>query len=126
MNSPKIVELQPKPHVPWGFDETLLKVGAGEDIVEIDLAERQGDSEAVIDICRCASGLMEGACGSYVLSVEIPPRRYREETGDTQDMSGSEEVTGTIFVPEPLDMASVTIRLWTDEAEAEETNEEEI
>jgi hypothetical protein len=39
-------------------------VGSGEDILEIDLAERQDDSEVVIDVCRCASGLMEGACGS--------------------------------------------------------------
>jgi hypothetical protein len=124
MNSPKVVELQPEPHVAWGADGTLLRAGSGEDAVEIDLAERQGDSETVIDVCRCPEGLMEGACGSYVLSIEIPPRKYREETGDAANMTFDEEGTSIIPVPEPLDMASVTIRLWTDGVEAKEKEEE--
>jgi hypothetical protein len=107
---PKIEEVQPAPHVTWRIDEGALIV---EDVdccqVAIDLTERQTDSEVVIDITRDPQHLKEGIHGPYVLSVIIPPRRYREELGEPSE-SGD---TGTVTqVPEPLDVASVTVRLW--------------
>ena len=122
MNKPKIEVLQPEPHVPWNIDGSVLTAGIGDDLVVIDLEERQADSEVVIDVCRCPSGLMEGVCGAYVLCVKIPPRRYREEADETmetasEDVDGEEIIGGPniILVPEPLDLASVVISLWTDE-----------
>jgi hypothetical protein len=70
-------------------------VGTGEDTVVIDLEERQTDSVTVIDVTQGVNGLAEGIHGPYVLSVEIPPKRYRE------------------IEPEPFDAASVVLRLWT-------------
>jgi hypothetical protein len=102
---PKALEIQPEPHVKWDVEDTVLTVGEGEDTVIIDLSERQEDGEAVIDICRGPNGLMEGLNGAYVLSVEIPPRRYKSSE------------------PEPLDIASVTVRLWTDEREGTNVQE---
>jgi hypothetical protein len=123
----KIEYLQPEPHVPWKIDGTVLAVGEEDERVEIDLAERESDSQVVIDICRCSMGLMEGACGEYVLSVEIPPRRYREEESEASGVEngGMSSGAGMILVPEPLDLASVTVRLWTDAGRGVETPETE-
>jgi hypothetical protein len=107
MNSPKIVAAQPEPHVAWGVDGSLLAVGTEDELIVIDLAERQDDSAVVVDITQGPDGLAEGVHGPYVLSAEIPPRRYREE------VSEGEEGETTVFVPEPLDVASVVLHLWT-------------
>jgi hypothetical protein len=87
--------IQPAPHVAWAIDGTVLAVGTGEDSVIVDLNERQTNSVTIIDVTRGANGLVEGIHGPYVLSVEIPPRRSFE------------------MEPEPLDAASVILRLWT-------------
>jgi hypothetical protein len=102
--------MQPAPHIPWSIeDDSCLCVGSGEELIEIRLADRQTDSVTVIDICRCpGKGLMEGACGAYVMSVEIPPTRYKEEV--VEDFDGSTVMNVT---PEPLDVASVVLRLWS-------------
>ena len=124
MLRPKAVAVQPEPHIPWEVDGSVLTVGSGEETVVVDLQERQTDSETVIEICRCEGGLMEGVCGSYVLSIEIPPRRYREETTEPD---GSGEGTPVTPAPEPLDIASVVLRLWTvDVDENTEIETEEI
>jgi hypothetical protein len=105
---PKIEKLSPAPHVAWRVDGTVLIVGMDEHT--IDLAERQDDDVVIIDICDCpGKGLMEGVCGAYVLSVEIPPKRYRTEAWVEEEVN--------VLVPEPLDVASVTLRLWTYEKE---------
>ena len=122
MLKPKVEAVQPEPHIAWKINSSVLTVGSGEDAIAVDLEERQTDSETVIDICRCEGGLMEGACGSYVLSVQIPPRKYHEEAGEESPECG----TGIILVPEPLDIASVILRLWTEESMATFDNEEEI
>jgi hypothetical protein len=74
----------------------------------------------VIDIYGSPEGLgVCSKCGSYVLSVEIPPRKYREEEGEPD--GGSGEGQSFTLVPEPLDMASVILRLWTVETGDENT-----
>jgi hypothetical protein len=97
MNRPKIIAMQPEPHVSWDVLDKILVVGSGEDLVQINLAERQSESQEVIDITQGAMGLIEGIYGPYVLSAEIPPKRYADD--------------GTTVVP--LDMAAITVRLWT-------------
>lgn len=117
MLKPKVEAVQPEPHIPWEVDGSVLTVGSGDETVVIDLEERRTDSETVIDIYKGPKGLGErNKCGSYVLSVEIPPRRYREETAEQGDGEGA----SVTLAPEPLDMASVVLRLWTAEIETEE------
>ena len=116
---PLVIEVQPKPHAEWDVEGTVLTVGTGDESLEIDLAERQCDDETIIDICRCPDGVKEGVSGSYVLSVKIPPSRYREEAAEPGN--GSDFESGTL-VAEPLDMASVELLLWT--VETNSTDEE--
>ncbi|MDR2042056.1 MAG: hypothetical protein LBP98_07030 [Tannerella sp.] len=97
MNRPKSIAVQPAPHVPWDVLDGVLLVGSGEDLVRIDLAERRTDSYETVDVTRGPAGLVEGIHGPYVLSVEIPPKRHEGDGGSV----------------EPLDIAAVTIHLWT-------------
>ena len=130
MIKPKVIAVQPEPHVPWEIDGSVLIIGTEDDSAMIDLEERQGDGQVVIDICRCPSGFMEGVRGVYILSAEIPPRRYREEIDESEDAGvWSEEADGepaalpmpkVNLIPEPLDMAAVVLYLWTYDREMEE------
>jgi hypothetical protein len=111
--------VQPEPHVPWDVDGSVLTIGSEEKTISIDLEEYQTDSETVMDIYGSPEGLgVCGKCGSYVLSVEIPPRKYREEEGEPY--GGSGDGPSVVLVPEPLDIASVVLRLWTVESETTE------
>jgi hypothetical protein len=105
LNKPKVIAIQPEPHVLWDLHDNILVVGFGEKSLQIDLAERQSSSQEVVDITQGAMGLMEGIYGPYVLSAEIPPRRY-EDDGTT---------------PIPLDMAAVTVLLWTVQPEVSDS-----
>ena len=121
MIKPKVIAVQPEPHVPWDIDGSVLIVGTEDDNIMIDLEERQGDGQVVIDICRCPSGFMEGVRGVYILSAEIPPRRYREEideSGEAGLWSGEPDGSAALsmprvkHIPEPLDIAAVVLYLW--------------
>ena len=116
MLKPKVEAVQPEPHVPWEVDGNVLTVGTEENNIVIDLEERQTDSEVVIDLYKGSGGIGErDRCGSYVMSVKIPPKRYREEAAEPGN--GGDFESGAL-VPEPLDIASVEILLWTAETNA--------
>jgi hypothetical protein len=121
---PKIIKIQPEPHVTWSIEGTILTIGEEDEVLIIDLAEREGDDEIVVDVTRGPDGLAEGIHGPYVLSAEIQPRKYREEVSSSESAGGIGAPEAT-RVPEPLDIASVVLTLWTTEIENTLENAEE-
>lgn len=78
--------------------------------VEIDCAERQGDSTTLVEVRRNNGVAQEGGSGAYLAHIEIPPKAYREE--DSGETSTDGEEGGTVKVAEPLDPDSIVITLW--------------
>lgn len=100
-----IKEISPGPKAPCGNEEASIFIGAGENLVVIDVAQRQSDQEEVIDIYQDEMGnLVEDKSLWYVATIVIPPRRYNMvETG--QEGEFAKEAL-------PLDMDAVTVVLW--------------
>ena len=82
-------------------DGTVLTIGS----LSIDLQERQGDVQRVIDICLDATyaTVQEGVGAWYVATIIIPPREYQLVENDNGETS---------IVPMSLDVSKVEIRLW--------------
>jgi hypothetical protein len=73
--------------------------------LSIDLQERQGDVQRVIDVCldTTYTTVQEGVGAWYVATIIIPPREYQLIEDESGEMSIS---------PMLLDMNKVEIRLW--------------
>ena len=82
-------------------DGTVLTIGS----LSIDLQERQGDVQRVIDVCldTTYATIQEGVGAWYVATIIIPPREYQLVENDNGETS---------IVPMSLDMSKVEIRLW--------------
>lgn len=82
-------------------DGTVLTIGS----LSIDLQERQGDVQRVIDVCldTTYATIQEGVGAWYVATIIIPPRKYQLVENDNGETS---------IVPMSLDMPKVEIRLW--------------
>ena len=86
--------------------------------MEIDLAAEEGDQEKVISFGACNGVVHRGLmpCCTYVADVVIPPRKwettitYAQPEGDNETGEESQMATETIAVP--LDLETVTLRLW--------------
>lgn len=83
------------------LEGTKLNIGN----LSIDLQERQGDTQRVIDICFDATyaTIQEGVGAWYIATIIIPPREYQLVENDNGETS---------IVPTSLDVSKVEIRLW--------------
>jgi hypothetical protein len=118
----------PGPYLEFFKNGTVLS--RGDDV--LDCAARQGDSQAIIDVCmNPAGGLKFGADGdaeAYVANVIIPARQYKTQTvvdgagSPVLNEDGSEQLEQVVL---PLDMGQVVGNLWTIPEQKNE-NEEEI
>ncbi|MCD6526989.1 MAG: hypothetical protein J7K75_08390 [Desulfuromonas sp.] len=90
----------------YALDGSVLTVAG----VAIDLAARQADVTAMVDLTADHNGVVaEGLAGSYVASVVIPPRQHRfvdsGELGfDDQPVMSRQAL--------PLNVAAVQLFLW--------------
>ncbi|TXF11944.1 hypothetical protein [Pelomicrobium methylotrophicum] len=76
----------------------------------IDCAAHQQDEAVTLEVRRGSDGKpIIGGDGSYIAIVRIPARRYDEQTGGTDPMTG--EPTA-VRVPQPLDPDAVELILW--------------
>jgi hypothetical protein len=114
----------------YSLDGNILIIGG----VTVDLDAEEGDQEVIISFGSC-NGMVHRdlmPCCTYVAEVIIPPRRYEtvEMDGPASGISTgsgkgeqSDEVPATHMetVPVPLDVASVTLKLWpiVDESQGE-------
>jgi hypothetical protein len=104
----------------YSLEGTVLDIGG----VIIDLAEEEGDQEVVISFGKCNGMVHRGLkpCCVYVAEVVIPPRKYMEveKDGPPEEWAGEEEPeTHTETVPAPLDINSVTLKVWPVESRME-------
>ncbi len=99
--------LQAGPYVEHFLEGRVLQVGD----ISIDLAERQDDSQVVIDITRNGNGLVEGVSGKdgYVANILLPPREYEEIETDVLDMNGNNTIERRAL---PLSTGKACIKLW--------------
>lgn len=83
------------------LEGTTLNIGS----LSINLQERQGDVQRVIDICldTTYATVQEGVGAWYVATIIIPPREYQLAKNDNGETS---------IVPMSLDVSKVEIRLW--------------
>jgi hypothetical protein len=82
------------------LEGTTLNIG----ILSIDLQERQGDVQRVIDVCLDTTyTAQEGVGAWYVATIIIPSREYQLVENDNSETS---------IVPMSLDVSKVEIRLW--------------
>jgi hypothetical protein len=91
----------------YSLEKAMLTVGG----IEVDLAAEQGDQEVIITFASCNGRVYRGmmTCCEYVADVIIPPRKYDLVEVENE---GEESNTYTGSVPIPLDLDSVTLKLW--------------
>jgi len=100
----------------YSLDGTVLNIGG----VAVNLAEEEGDQEVVITLGKCNGMVHRGLKPTcvYVAEVIIPPRKYitEEVDGPPEGMmlGGEEEIpeTHTETMPVPLDVGTVTLKVW--------------
>jgi len=100
-------EVNEGPKIDYALNGTVLTLGGGA--ISIDLAERQADTETVIDICRKDGQLVEGPSRWYVATIIIPPRRYHLVDAGQVDENGAPVLAREAL---PLDIDSVVLNLW--------------
>lgn len=93
------------PHPDFSIAEGVVTVAG----VVIDCAERQGDSQTVIDIRQHQGAAQEGGSGYQLASLRIPPRQYLEVEGEPA-MEGEEP--DTTREAQPLDPRQVEVTIW--------------
>lgn len=93
------------PHPDFSIAEGIVTVAG----VVIDCAERQGDSQTVIDIRQHQGIAQEGGSGYQLASIRIPPRRYVEVEGEPQE---GEEAPSATREAQPLDPRQVEVTIW--------------
>lgn len=93
------------PHPDFSIAEGIVTVAS----VVIDCAERQGDSQTVIDIRQHQGIAQEGGGGYQLASIRIPPRRYQEVEGEPLE---GEEEPSTLREAQPLDPRQVEVTIW--------------
>ncbi|WNF36394.1 AAA family ATPase [Bacillaceae bacterium IKA-2] len=79
--------------------------------VTVNAANRQDDTEKVIDICldNQLETMREGLGAWYVATIIIPPTQRELIVGEEKDEEGNDVM---IEVVRPLDMKDVELRLW--------------
>lgn len=110
-----LVHKQSGLHVEYNLNGTVITSG---DMV-VDLADRQGDSQVIVDVSvNVSSGesggiarLVEGIGGNrgYVASIVLPPRQYELVDSGTFDSQGNPVFTRTAL---PMDTGKIAFKLW--------------
>jgi hypothetical protein len=94
------------PIAPISISADRLTVGD----ITVNFAAEQQDTSSVIVIRHCSGKFVRGGDqGEIVAVVRIPARRYTEQPGDVDPITG--EPT-TIRVAEPIDPNTVSVELW--------------
>ncbi len=99
-----VIEKNEGAKIPHSVEDAKLTF---DDDLTINLASREQDWPVHIDVCFDQDGALvlgTAAGRAYVAEIDIPERKYVEE-GEVD-----EEVDR---VPVPLDMATVTLTLWS-------------
>lgn len=116
-----IIEKNEGPKIPYDVRGTKITF---DDDLTINLAKRERDDPVHIDVCADRDGeLVIGAAAGrrYVAEIDIPARRYEEQSEPPVPNEGGEgedpEGEGDSPVPIPLDMDTVTLSLWAVEEE---------
>lgn len=102
-----IIEKDKGKKINYEVDETRITF---DDDLSINLAKREKDYAVHIDVCYSEDKelVVDSKAGIYyVAQIDIPERKYKEETYE----EGGEEKTR--LVPVPLDMDTVTLTLWS-------------
>lgn len=106
----KVVEKTPGLHIEYAT--TSKKITFGDDELSINLAARERDYEAQLDICiDSEDGIVIGTGGKaqkYAAQVVIPARRY-DVIEDGVDENGNPR---EVPVPIDFDMSLCTLILW--------------
>jgi len=94
------------PIAPVAISSDRLSIGD----ITVDFAAEQQDTAAEIIIRNHAGAFVRGGDeGAIVAIVRIPARRYTEQPGDTDPISGAPTTTR---IAEPLDPNAVSVELW--------------
>lgn len=104
MNDVKVIEKNEGKKIE--FEQQGTKLYFGDDELMLNAAKYQKEWPVSVDICRDKSGnLTIGAENGikYVAQVDIPEIEYEEV----------EEEGDIVLAPVPLDMAEVTVTLWS-------------
>lgn len=108
INDVQVYEKNTGTKIQWEQDGYRLSFD--DDALSVKVTKYQGDDARTLDICRDRSGnLMIGTQpnGRYVAQIEIPAAEY-EETSE-----GEGENRAVTRIQKPLDMAAVTLILWS-------------
>jgi hypothetical protein len=115
----------------YSAEGTVLKISK----VTVDLAAEESDQEVIISFGTCNGMVHRGLkpCCQHVADVIIPPRKYEavevdgpptgsmEATSAAKDGKAGGPETHMEMVPVPLNMDTVTLKLWpiVDESQSE-------
>ena len=104
---PMINLIQPGARIaPFAVTDADLTIGD----VTIDYAAEQQDAAVEIVVRHDAGRFVrDGDNGAIVAIVRIPARRYTEQPGDIDPMTGEPTV---VRAAEPLDTNAVSVELW--------------
>lgn len=108
INNVQVIEKNTGEKIQWEQDGYRLSFD--DDALSVKVTKYQGDEARTLDICRDRSGdLMIGTQpnGRYVAQIEIPAAEYEETT------EGEGENATTTRTQKTLDMAEVTLILWS-------------
>ena len=107
-NPVKVVDKNEGPKIPWEQDGTRLYFGDEEAVVNAKKAQRDWPVE--IDIMMDNNGnLVTGGGVFYVAQVALPPIEYVNVPAPEDSATEGE----TVREPVPIDMADVTVTLWS-------------
>lgn len=107
-NKVKVIEKNEGPKI--DYEQSGTRLYFGDDEIMINAAKYQKDWPVSVDICKGRDGNLTigtESASRYVAQVEIPAAKYEETTeGEGEDaVATSEQI--------PLDMADVTLILWS-------------
>lgn len=103
------------------YKQSTTKITFGDDELTVNCAKYQKDWPVHVDICGDKDGNLVLGVGEgryYVAQLDIPATEYTEpepiETETTEDAEGGSTMRETTPPePIPLDMADVTLTLWS-------------
>lgn len=102
---PQIHLKQPgQPVADFSFSGSVVAVAG----VEIDCADRQGDTAVTVEIRANADGHGEGGSGAYLAQIAIPARLYIDMPGE-DDKDGKPTIVRELVA---LDPNAVSVTLW--------------
>ena len=115
----RIVEKNEGRKIPYRVNGTKIFFGEDDDLM-LNLQKRQREYPVHMDVCADSDGNLvigTGAGRDYVAQVEIPAYKYAEPEEKPEEAasgeSGGSGNSNEQGEPLPLDMADVTVTLWS-------------